>query len=201
MNQEKIGKFILKLRKEKNMSQLDLADKIGVTDRAISKWENGKGLPDISLMQPLCKELNITINDLLSGERVDNKDYQEKFEENVLKAIKYSNKLVIKSILFYLGTFFSGIIIIPILGIIAPTFIICSIIVPLVGLIKVLSYLFKFELAFVIFEIGSVEINPFISLALSIIIGLTMYFLGKEMWKLLMKYLKYIKNERLKLEI
>ena len=48
MNQEKIGKFILKLRKEKNMSQLDLADKIGVTDRAISKWENGKGLPDIS---------------------------------------------------------------------------------------------------------------------------------------------------------
>lgn len=201
MNQEKIGKFILKLRKEKNMSQLDLADKIGVTDRAISKWENGKGLPDISLMQPLCKELNITINDLLSGERVDNKDYQEKFEENVLKAIKYSNKLVIKSILFYLGTFFSGIIIIPILGIIAPTFIICSIIVPLVGLIKVLSYLFKFELAFVIFEIGSVEINPFISLALSIIIGLTMYFLGKEMWKLLMKYLKYIKNERLELEI
>lgn len=183
------------------MSQLDLADKIGVTDRAISKWENGKGLPDISLMQPLCKELNITINDLLSGERVDNKDYQEKFEENVLKAIKYSNKLVIKSILFYLGTFFSGIIIIPILGIIAPTFIICSIIVPLVGLIKVLSYLFKFELAFVIFEIGSVEINPFISLALSIIMGLTMYFLGKEMWKLLMKYLKYIKNERLELEI
>lgn len=60
MNQEKIGKFILKLRKEKNISQLDLADKIGVTDRAISKWENGKGLPDISLMQPLCKELNIT---------------------------------------------------------------------------------------------------------------------------------------------
>ena len=201
MNQEKIGKFILKLRKEKNMSQLDLSDKIGVTDRAISKWENGKGLPDISLMQPLCKELNITINDLLSGERVDNKDYQEKFEENVLKAIKYSNKLVIKSILFYLGTFFSGIIIIPILGIIAPTFIICSIIVPLIGLIKVLSYLFKFELAFVIFEIGSVEINPFISLALSIIMGLTMYFLGKEMWKLLMKYLKYIKNERLELEI
>ena len=201
MNQEKIGKFILKLRKEKNMSQLDLADKIGVTDRAISKWENGKGLPDISLMQPLCKELNIPINDLLRGERVDNKDYQEKFEENVLKAIKYSNKLVIKSILFYLGTFFSGIIIIPILGIIAPTFIICSIIVPLIGLIKVLSYLFKFELAFVIFEIGSVEINPFISLALSIIMGLTMYFLGKEMWKLLMKYLKYIKNERLELEI
>lgn len=120
MNQEKIGKFILKLRKEKNMSQLDLADKIGVTDRAISKWENGKGLPDISLMQPLCKELNITINDLLSGERVDNKDYQEKFEENVLKAIKYSNKLVIKSILFIQGHFFQELLLFQFQGLLLP---------------------------------------------------------------------------------
>jgi len=88
MNQEKIGKFILNLRKEKNMSQMELAEKIGVTDRAISKWENGKGLPDISLMQPLCKVLGITINDLLSGEIVDNKEYQEKFEENILNTIK-----------------------------------------------------------------------------------------------------------------
>ena len=70
MNQEKIGKFILELRKEKNMTQMDLADKIGVTDRAISKWENGKGMPDLSLIQPLCKELGITINDLLSGEKI-----------------------------------------------------------------------------------------------------------------------------------
>lgn len=57
MNQEKIGKFILKLRKEKNMTQKELANKIGVTDRAISKWENGRGLPDLSLMKPLCDEL------------------------------------------------------------------------------------------------------------------------------------------------
>ena len=75
MNQEKIGKFILKLRREKNMTQQELADKIGVTDRAISKWENGRGLPDLSLMIPLCKELGITINELISGEQIEKKDY------------------------------------------------------------------------------------------------------------------------------
>ena len=108
MNQEKIGKFILKLRKENNMSQMELAEKLGVTDCAISKWENGKGLPDISLMPSLCKELGITINDLLSGEKVENKDYQEKFEENVLNTMKYLNERMIKSIFFYIGTFFQG---------------------------------------------------------------------------------------------
>ena len=82
MNQEKIGKFILKLRKEKNMTQQELADKIGVTDRAISKWENGRGMPDLSLMKPLCEELGITINELISGEKLDKKEYKEKSEEN-----------------------------------------------------------------------------------------------------------------------
>lgn len=187
------------LRKNKGLSQEELSIKLNVVRQTISKWESGKGLPDISLMQPLCKELSITINDLLSGEKVDNKDYQNKFEENILNAIKYSNKLVIKSILFYLGTFFSGIIIIPTLGIIAPTFIACSIIVPILGLIKVLETLFRFDLSFVIFQIGSTEINSFISLILSIIIGIVMYLFGKEMWKQLKKYLKYIKSERIKL--
>ena len=78
MNQEKIGKFIAKLRKEKNMTQLQLSLKLGVTDRAISKWENGRGMPDLSLMKPLCNELGITINDLLSGEVIDKNNYQEK---------------------------------------------------------------------------------------------------------------------------
>ena len=62
MNQEQIGKFISALRKEKNMTQIELANKLGITDRAISKWENGRGLPDISLFEPLCNELNISIN-------------------------------------------------------------------------------------------------------------------------------------------
>ena len=92
MNQEKIGKFILKLRREKNMTQQELADKIGVTDRAISKWENGRGLPDLSLMIPLCKELGITINELISGEQIEKKDYQSKLEENIFKTIDYTNR-------------------------------------------------------------------------------------------------------------
>ena len=74
MDQKKIGKFILELRKENNMTQQDLANKIGVTDRAISKWENGRGMPDLSLMKPLCKELGITINELISGERITKKE-------------------------------------------------------------------------------------------------------------------------------
>ncbi|MBO5120537.1 MAG: helix-turn-helix domain-containing protein [Bacilli bacterium] len=97
MNQEKIGKFILKLRKEKNMTQQELADKIGVTDRAISKWENGRGMPDLSLMKPLCDELGITINELISGENLDKKEYKEKSDENIINTISYSDKKIKKT--------------------------------------------------------------------------------------------------------
>jgi len=69
MNQEKIGRFIKKLRIEKQMTQLELAERIGVTDRAISKWENGRGMPDITFLIPLSKELNITLLELLNGSR------------------------------------------------------------------------------------------------------------------------------------
>jgi len=96
MNQEKIGKFILELRKEKNMTQQELADKIGVTDRAISKWENGRGMPDLSLLRPLCKELGITINELISGEKINSKNYQDKLEENIFNTIDYTNKKINK---------------------------------------------------------------------------------------------------------
>ena len=78
MDQEKIGKFIFELRKEKKMTQQELADKIGVTDRAISKWENGRGMPDLSLMKPLCDALGITLNELISGERIEKKEIQKK---------------------------------------------------------------------------------------------------------------------------
>lgn len=97
MNQEKIGKFISELRKGKNMTQVDLATKLGVTDRAVSKWENGRGMPDLSLIRELCDELGITINELLSGERINKKDYEEKFEENILKTIDYTDKKISKT--------------------------------------------------------------------------------------------------------
>ncbi len=92
MNQERIGKFIMKCRKEKKITQSDLANKLGVSDRAISNWENGRNMPDLSLFRPLCEELNISINDLLSGERVNPEKYQETFEENMVNTIDYTNK-------------------------------------------------------------------------------------------------------------
>ncbi len=94
MDQEKIGKFIAKCRKENNLTQEQLGEKLGVTSKSISRWENGKTMPDLSLFKPLCKELNITLNDLMSGEKVKEKDYQEKLEENIISTIDYSNKKI-----------------------------------------------------------------------------------------------------------
>ena len=83
MNQEKIGKFIATLRKEQSMTQKDLAQRLGVSDKTISKWETGRGLPEISIMQSLCETLGISINELLSGEKLDVSSYREKAEENI----------------------------------------------------------------------------------------------------------------------
>ena len=94
MNQEKIGKFILECRKEKKMTQSELAEKLGVTDKSIGNWENGRNMPDLSLFKPLCDELGITINELLSGEKIKKEKYQEKFEENIINTIDYSTKKI-----------------------------------------------------------------------------------------------------------
>ncbi len=103
MDQERIGKFIAELRKKKKMTQNDLAIKLGVTDRAISKWENGRGLPDISLIKPLCEELGISINELLNGEKIKKDEYEKKFEENIIKTMTDSKKNIRKAnILSYL---------------------------------------------------------------------------------------------------
>lgn len=91
MNQEKIGKFISECRKAKKITQSELAEKLGVTDRSVSNWENGKNMPDLSLFKPLCEILDITINELLSGEKVNKDNYQERLEENIINTINYSN--------------------------------------------------------------------------------------------------------------
>jgi len=85
MDQIKIGKFITQKRKEKNITQSQLSEKLGISDRAISKWENGICLPDTSNMLELCKVLDITINDLFSGEVIDMKDNEKKLEENLIE--------------------------------------------------------------------------------------------------------------------
>ena len=94
MNQEKIGKFISKCRKDKKMTQSELAEKLGVTDKSVGNWENGRNMPDLSLFKPLCDELDITINELLSGEKLKKEEYQEKFEENIINTIDYSTKKI-----------------------------------------------------------------------------------------------------------
>lgn len=95
MNQEKIGKFILECRKEKKLTQTELAEKLGVTDKSVSNWENGRNMPDLSLFKPLCEILDISINDLISGEKISKDKYQEKLEENIITTIDYTNKKVL----------------------------------------------------------------------------------------------------------
>ena len=88
MEQIKIGRFIAECRKKKNLTQAQLAEKLNITDRAISKWETGKGMPDSSIMLELCNELNISVNELLSGEMIDMKNYNRKADENLIKLQK-----------------------------------------------------------------------------------------------------------------
>lgn len=101
MNQEKIGKFIAELRKEKNMTQQELADKLGVTDRAVSHWENGRRLPDYSLLKDLCEILSISINELFSGEKISNEDYKEKADNNLMDALENSSFSLQEKIAYY----------------------------------------------------------------------------------------------------
>ena len=96
MDQIKIGKFIYELRKEKNMTQEQLAEKLGVTDRSISRWENGKTMPDLSLFKPLCEVLDITINELLAGCKISREDYNKIADENLVKIIEKQNSNIIK---------------------------------------------------------------------------------------------------------
>lgn len=106
MNQEKIGLFIAKCRREKNMTQEDLAEKLGVSNKSISRWENGKTMMDISLFEPLCNELDISIIELLNGERINDKKRDKLYTKTL---INYSNKVgsrnkqVILTILFIMS--------------------------------------------------------------------------------------------------
>lgn len=88
MDQVKIGRFIAECRKKNNLTQMQLAEKLNITDRAVSKWENGKSMPDSSIMLELCALLNINVNDLLNGEVVTMDNYNEKSEKLLLEMAK-----------------------------------------------------------------------------------------------------------------
>lgn len=88
MNQVKIGKFIAERRKKSGLTQMQLAEKLGITDRAVSKWERGKSMPDSSVMLELCAVLKISVNDLLCGEIVTMENYNKELESKLLEMIK-----------------------------------------------------------------------------------------------------------------
>lgn len=109
MNQVKIGKFIAECRKNRKLTQAQLAEKLNITDRAISKWETGKGMPDSSIMLELCNELDISVNELLSGEVIKMENYNLKAEENLLELKKQKedsdiNMLKLEIIIGYIST-------------------------------------------------------------------------------------------------
>ncbi len=93
MNQERIGKFIAKCRKNQNLTQEELASKLNITYKAVSKWECGKSLPDASIMLDLCEILKISVNDLLSGEIIKKENYQSNAETNLIELKKEIDKM------------------------------------------------------------------------------------------------------------
>ncbi len=112
MNQEMMGKFIATCRKEKELTQKQLAEKLSITDRAVSKWETGKSIPDAAIMLDLCKILGISANELLSGERIAMENYQKRAEENLVELQQKANNaqkssnLLVKLVVLILGVSF-----------------------------------------------------------------------------------------------
>ena len=92
MNQVEIGKFIKEMRKEKGITQSELADKLLISNKTVSKWETGNGLPEVSLMMPLCEILGVSVNELLSAQKLDEKEYRKKAEDNIMSLVNEKKK-------------------------------------------------------------------------------------------------------------
>lgn len=112
MDQIKIGKFISTMRKEQKLTQRELADKLGISDKTVSKWECGNGMPEVSLMLPLCEALHINLNELFSGEKLTDTNYKKKAEENMMNLVREkeeSKKKIIISVIVCVITMISAI--------------------------------------------------------------------------------------------
>lgn len=107
MNQQRIGDFISECRKEKGLTQTQLAEKIGVSDKSVSRWENGRTMPDMSLYEPLCKELGINISELLYAKKMEDPEKIEQGEKSALSVFKTKNDLetfgILTEILIFVG--------------------------------------------------------------------------------------------------
>lgn len=113
MNQVDIGTFIAKCRKEKKLTQAQLAEKLNITDRAVSKWETGKSMPDSSIMPELCEILGITVNELFSGEKINMENYEKKADENLIALKKKDENNISKNIV--IAIIFSAILLVGII--------------------------------------------------------------------------------------
>lgn len=119
MDQLQTGRFIAQVRKERGLTQRQLADALMISDKTISKWECGNGLPEVSLMLPLCEKLGITVNELLSGKRLSPSDYQQKAEANIMRLLKEKEetkfRLIIEAIVAFI-TLLAGVSLVLVAG-------------------------------------------------------------------------------------
>ena len=106
MDQVKTGRFIAERRRALGLTQRELAEKLGVSDKTVSKWECGNGLPEVSLMLPLCELLSINVNELLTGEMLDDASYKEHAEENMMKLMdekkENKRKLILEVVVIFI---------------------------------------------------------------------------------------------------
>lgn len=143
MDQIKIGGFIAEERKRKGYTQKILSEKLGISDKTISKWERGNGFPEVSLLIPLCSELDITVNELLSGERVSEEQYRNKAEENMVNLVKEAQenkKKIILSVMVGILTILAAVPLFMVAGMfdmrtgVRITFIVIGIVVLIIGI-------------------------------------------------------------------
>lgn len=114
---------------------------------------------------------------------------------------KKAVKNILNIFLFYSIVSLTGVIVLPTLGMLALAFILCGIITPIAGLIKLIGYIFNIDMPFIMFQIGEFTLNPILGFLLSILIGMVLYILGTYAWKLLLRYIHIVSNEKKKIEI
>jgi transcriptional regulator with XRE-family HTH domain len=119
MDQQKIGQFIAEMRKEQGLTQKALAEKLMISDKTVSKWECGNGMPEVSLMMPLCEILHISVNELLTGKRLQSSEYQRNAEDNLMKLInerEHAKRSLWLGIVAVVSTFLAGFTLIMVSG-------------------------------------------------------------------------------------
>ena len=182
INQEKIGHFISELRKARNMTQEELAEKLNVNVKTISRWENGKNMSEHTLIIEICKLFGISTNEFYNG--------------NKIKKAKKIRKIII----FYLIVSFTGIFILPFLAIASPTLIICAILIPIAALMDLIALVFtKSDIPQILFQVGNTKLHPALALLISILISIFLFIIDIYSWKLLIKYIRIVSNKNKKI--